>query len=39
MTNETESAGSFACPICGETKPHYHTPAVVDAYQNKRSRK
>jgi len=36
---EVEPRGGFACPICGEEKPHHHTPRVVDAYQNKRSRK
>lgn len=30
--------GTFACPICGQDTPHHHTPAVVDAYHNKRSR-
>jgi hypothetical protein len=34
-----ESAGTFACPICGLETPHHHTPAAVDAYHNKRSRK
>jgi hypothetical protein len=34
-----EAQGGFSCPICGEDKPHHHTPAVVDAYQNKRARK
>lgn len=37
-TGGGEVQGAFACPICGEDKPHHHTPAVVDAYQNKRSR-
>lgn len=32
-------SGTFACPICGEGSPHHHTAPVVDAYQNKRSRK
>ncbi len=31
--------GGFACPICGQETPHHHTAKVVDAYQNKRSRK
>ncbi len=31
--------GTFACPICGQDTPHHHTPAVVDAYHNKGSRK
>ena len=34
-----ELGGTSACPICGEEKPHHHSRAVVDAYQNKRSRK
>jgi hypothetical protein len=34
-----EVQGTFACPICGDDKPHHHTPAVVDAYQTKGSRK
>lgn len=33
-----DQSGSFACPICGQDTPHHHTPAVVDAYQNKGSR-
>lgn len=36
---EGEHRGTFACPICGDDKPHHHTAPVVDAYQNKRSRK
>ncbi len=39
LTGFDPSRGTFACPICGEDKPHHHTPVVVDAYQNKRSRK
>lgn len=31
--------GSFACPICGDDKPHHHTAPVVDAYHTKGSRK
>lgn len=34
-----ETRGTFACPICGKDSPHHHTAPVVDAYQNKRSRK
>ena len=34
-----ELGGTFACPICGQEKPHHHSRVVVDAYQNKRSRK
>lgn len=34
-----EARGTFACPICGDDKPHHHTAKVVDAYQNKRNRK
>lgn len=34
-----EPRGTFACPICGKDTPHHHTAPVVDAYQNKRSRK
>jgi hypothetical protein len=37
-TKGEEANGTFSCPICGDDKPHHHTPAVVDAYQNKRSR-
>ncbi|MBB4611722.1 hypothetical protein [Sphingomonas yabuuchiae] len=36
---EAEGRGGFACPICGQETPHHHTSKVVDAYQNKRSRK
>jgi len=32
-------SGTFACPICGDDKPHHHTAPVVDAYQTKGSRK
>lgn len=39
MGESEAPSGTFACPICGETKPHHHTPAVVDAYHNKRARK
>lgn len=39
MAVQQVDRGTFACPICGGTKPHHHTPVVVDAYQNKRSRK
>lgn len=36
---EREAQGTFACPICGDDKPHHHTAPVVDAYQTKGSRK
>lgn len=36
---KVEARGTFACPICGEEKPHHHTAPVVDAYQHKRARK
>ena len=48
MTNTTTDAaeararelgGTSVCPICGRGTPHRHSQAVVDAYQNKRSRK
>jgi len=31
--------GTFACPICGEEKPHHHTAPVANAYHTKGSRK
>jgi len=36
---DARAQGTFACPICGESKPHHHTPVVVHAYQTKGSRK
>lgn len=39
ISEPTETRGGFACPICGDDKPHHHTAPVVDAYQTKGSRK
>ena len=38
-SQKAEASGTFACPICGEDKPHHHTAPVVNAYRTKGSRK
>lgn len=33
MNNNSGTAGSFACPICGTEEPHGHSEMVINAWR------